>query len=81
MKRIIIITLALSLILVTGCNPEQFNKLDKYKVNLDVDLNQKIELNGIYPIGSIYISTDFNSPAKLFGLDYTAYMWYNVKYK
>lgn len=76
-KILIIVTLALSLILVTGCNPEQFNKLDKYKVNLDVDLNQKIELNGIYPNSGMSNSDFANGYTTHFYKELTGY---NVKY-
>lgn len=48
-KLFLSLLLIFTLCLATGCDPEKFNKLDKYKVNLDVDLNNKIELTGIYP--------------------------------
>lgn len=53
MKKIIKIAMlalvVLSTCITVACDPEKFNKLDKYEVNLDVDLNQKIDLVGIYP--------------------------------
>ena len=47
-KLLSLVLLFVSLVVVlTSCDPEQFNTT--YEINLDVDLNQKIDLNVLYP--------------------------------
>ena len=53
MKKLIkvlsVLVIALTITLLSGCDPEKFNNLASYEIDLNINLDNKIELTGIYP--------------------------------